>query len=116
MDLQSNAYSLGRAFATYQMLQEKATQGNSVSSQFTLASKYPARVFTRLAAGSKHHLRVRNDRMTTGLSVFYAKTLNDIFANIDQIPDTLSLEEQSQFVLGYYHQNNIFYKRKELNE
>ena len=33
-----------------------------------------------------------------------------------EFPKTLSLDEQGKFIIGYYHQEQAFYKKKETHD
>lgn len=112
-------YVCGRIFAVYQKLQEDVTKGTSVSNLFTMAKEYPSRVLGRLSSLSTHHFN-SSEIKHTGKAIYYSKMLNELYAEIDSIPHKLTREEQAEFILGYYHQNNTMYtkhnKGEETNE
>lgn len=109
------AYNLGRLFAVYGKIQEDAlgnVNASIVDKYYNAASTSPAYVFGRLASLSKHHLaKIKN----TGSVIYYKKLLQEISANIESFPKTLSIYEQANFSLGYYQQEQSFYIKKENN-
>jgi CRISPR-associated protein Csd1 len=113
------AYRLGRLFATYERVQSDAA-GRELNrtirdAYFGAAMGTPASVFPRLEVLNGHHLRsLRRDK--PGLAVKRDKLLAEITWGLDaQIayPRTMPLHEQGRFALGYYHQRQAFYTRKE---
>jgi CRISPR-associated protein Csd1 len=44
---------------------------------------------------------------------FHQANLGEVLDGITAFPATLSLEQQGMFALGYYHQRQEFYRRKE---
>ena len=48
-----------------------------------------------------------------GTKMSYEKKLSEIMEKLKLFPKRLSLEEQGEFVLGYYHQTQNFYEKKE---
>lgn len=109
------AYNLGRLFAVYAKIQEEALRNVNVSiadKYYNAASTSPAYVFGRLASLSRHHLaKIKN----AGHVVYYKKLLQEISANIESFPKTLTLYEQANFSLGYYQQEQDFYTKKNNN-
>jgi len=100
----STAYQCGRLLAVLADLQRSA-QGDVgagiVQRFYAAASATPALVLGRLTTLSKHHL----GKLEPGLANWYERLLADIWGRIkDEVPRTLTLEEQSLFALGYYHQ------------
>ena len=107
----TNAYACGKLFAVYEKLQKDATKANNISSLFERAAKYPAQVLNKLAPLSYHHLG--SSKINEGAKIYYSKMISEIYAEVDTLPQTLTAQEQSDFILGYYHQNNILYSKKE---
>lgn len=107
----TNAYACGKLFAVYEKLQKDATKANNISSLFERAAKYPAQVLNKLAPLSNHHLG--SSKINEGAKIYYSKMISEIYAEVDTLPQTLTAQEQSDFILGYYHQNNILYSKKE---
>jgi len=98
------AYHCGRLLAVLANLQRAALGdvGAGVVQRFyAAASATPALVLGRLTRTSQFHL----GKLEGGLSYWYEQQLAGIWTQLrDQIPATLTLEEQSLFALGYYQQ------------
>lgn len=109
-------YQAGRLLAVLGTIQQRALGdvGAGIIQRFyTSASTTPKIVIGRLIQMSQHHLnKLSKDRK--GLAVQYEKLLAEIISSIDigDIPDVLSLEEQTLFALGYYHQKASMQKEK----
>lgn len=108
------AYVLGRMFAVLEKAQLDAIKGikSTIKDRyFASACASPASVFPTLLKLANHHIAkadygYKND-----------KNLADVMEklNIDDnpFPKRLSLIEQGVFMLGYYHQKNNLYSKKE---
>lgn len=112
LDYENNnvGYCLGRLFATMEKIQGEANKKSTISDRFFgSVSITPASVIPNLTRLMKHHLsKIDNP----GLRISLDKLVSEITGKISFIPATLSLEEQGQFDLGYYHQRNDFYTKK----
>jgi len=101
------AYHCGRLMAVLADVQREALGdvGAGVIQRFyAAASATPALILGRLDRTSKFHLS-QISRRSPGLAHWYETKLASIWCHInDRLPKTLSLEEQSTFALGYYHQ------------
>ena len=114
------AYLAGRLFAILEQIQQ-ASLGKGVNATirdrfYASASTRPNMVMGRLIALSNHHLsKLRKEK--PGLAVNLEKLLGEIFALIPAeaptFPATFSLDEQSLFAVGYYHQKVDTYKKEE---
>ena len=114
------AYLAGRLFAVLEQIQQ-ASLGKGVNATirdrfYASASTRPNMVMGRLIALSNHHLsKLRKEK--PGLAVTFEKLLGEIFAlipaEVPTFPATFSLDEQSLFAVGYYHQKVDSYKKKE---
>lgn len=105
------AYSLGRLFAVMESLQEKANGVSTIRSRyFAAASMSPKKVFPSLLNLSQHHIAKYK------MSGYLDKMMESILSVISEFPAHLSLEEQGRFVLGYYHQREYLYMKKEDKE
>jgi CRISPR-associated protein Csd1 len=107
------AYVLGRLFATLAHLQEAANGSSTMrDGYFSGATANPRSVFPRLLGLSEHH-KVDNP----GLQIVYEKRKGELLdlLNIedDPYPSSHSLENQGKFILGYYHQKQDLYRKKE---
>lgn len=115
----SAAYQLGRMIAVYAAIQNKAlgdVNAGVVERYFTSACTSPALVFGKLAMLSQHHLSKLGQEQK-GSAVYYSNMLSDIASKIgNTLPKTFTLEEQSEFALGYYAQNAEIYKKKNVTE
>lgn len=110
LDIHENnpAYLLGRLFAIYEGIQQKAL-GHEVGATirdkyWSSASANPASVFPTIQRNSMNHLsKIRKD--TPNLAVFFDKQIGSILENLGtQYPKSFNLNEQGRFAIGYYHQ------------
>lgn len=115
----SVAYQFGRMIAVYAAIQNQAlgdVNAGVVERYFTSACTSPALVFGKLAMLSQHHLSKLGQEQK-GSAVYYSNMLSDIASKIgNTLPKTFTLEEQSEFALGYYAQNAEIYKKKNVTE
>lgn len=108
------AYVLGRLFSVLEQIQEAANPGiNSTIKDryFNAACATPGTVFPTLIKLSNHHLR----KLDAGHRIYLEKQVSDLIGMLDArpYPTRLTLEEQGLFEIGYYHQNQARYTRKE---
>ncbi|TKJ40969.1 type I-C CRISPR-associated protein Cas8c/Csd1 [candidate division TA06 bacterium B3_TA06] len=98
------AYHCGRLMAVLARLQNAAlgdVGAGVVQRYYAAASATPALVLGRLTRTSQFHL----NKLDPGLSYWFEEKIAGIWGRIeDNLPTTLSLEEQSLFALGYYQQ------------
>lgn len=104
-------YTLGRLFSVLEHLQERAI-GNSTIRQsfFSSASTNPSSVFPRLLSLSMHHV----DKLDN--AAWFEKQKGELISLLDSekpFPNSLSLQEQGEFIVGYYHQQQKRYAKKE---
>lgn len=114
------AYLAGRLFAVLEQIQQ-ASLGKGVNATirdrfYASASTRPNMVMGRLISLSNHHLsKLRKEK--PGLAISLEKLLGEIFAlipaEVPTFPATFSLDEQSLFAVGYYHQKVNSYKKKD---
>ena len=106
-------YTLGRLFSIYEAVQEKANPGiNSTikDKYFNGASSTPATIFPVLDNLYQKHLR----KLEGGLRVYYDKQVGQLKGMLEEAyPLRLSLPQQGSFNLGYYHQTQKRYEKKE---
>lgn len=110
------AYVLGRLFAAYERLQSDAFDGSLNrtirDSYLASASTTPAAVFPRLYKLSQHHVgKLRRNK--PGLAVVREKLIAEICGKLSEFPSRLSLPDQGLFAIGYYHQSQDFFTKKE---
>ena len=107
------AYILGRLFSVYEALQEAANPGiNSTikDKYFNSASATPALIFPVLNNLSQKHLRKLDD----GKRIWYERQIMFLKNKIqDEYPTRFNLPQQGAFDLGYYHQTQKRYEKKE---
>lgn len=100
----SPAYHCGRLMAVLAKLQQAAlgdVGAGVVQRYYAAASATPALVLGRLVRGGQFHL----NKLDLGLAHWYEERLGSISTRLgDKVPQTLTLEEQSLFALGYYQQ------------
>lgn len=104
-------YRLGRLFAALERVQERA-QGNlnaSIRERYYGAfSATPVTVLPLLMKLKNHHLAKLQNR---GEAVNLEKLFATIIAGIDAVPARLTLAEQAQLAVGYYHQRQAFFSK-----
>lgn len=113
------AYVLGREFAVLEAIQEDANPGINATIKdryFNSACAAPASVFPILLKLKNSHIR----KLETGKRIFYEKMLTGLQGMVEvetdrsaAFPRRLSLEEQGMFILGYYHQVQKRFEKKE---
>ncbi len=109
-------YVLGRLFAVLEHIQQSANPGINATIKdryFDSACATPANVFPLLQKLANHHLR----KLEQGKKVYFEKQLTSIMVKIEMstnpLPKYLPLERQGAFILGYYHQTQKRYEKKE---
>lgn len=111
MDNPAPAYRLGRLFATLERIQELAQPGINATIRdryYGAASTTPVAVFTTLLRLKNAHLK----KLTDGFAGYFEKLIGEVLAPFDSFPRQLTLPEQGQFALGYYHQRQAFFTKK----
>ena len=106
-------YNLGRLFALYEAAQEAANPGiNSTirDKYFNSAASTPGTIFPVLTNLYQKHLR----KLPMERRVYLEKQVTQIMGNLPEIfPVRLTLPEQGAFQLGYYHQTQKRFTKKE---
>lgn len=106
-------YVLGRLFAVLESLQQAANPGINTTIRdryFNSACATPAQVFPTMIKLAQNHL----NKLDGGLSVHYDKQMADLCGRLtESLPKHLTLEEQGVFQLGYYHQKQALFTKKE---
>ena len=115
-DCDNIPYILGRLFSVLETIQDAANPGINATIKdkyFNSASATPAVVFPTLVNLAQKHLR----KLNPGTAVYYNKQLADLMGKLPpQYPARLNLPQQGSFQLGYYHQTQSRYQKKEDNE
>ena len=112
----NQGYLCGRLFAVLDRIQEDANGINSIRERYlNSASSTPAAVFATILNLSSHHLE---NLSSEGKKVFYEKIKQEIIDKIsaDGFPAHLDLQDQGRFFVGYYHQRQDFFTRKDGTE
>ena len=111
-------YCLGRLFAVLEKVQEDALPGLNATIKdkfYATASSDPAAVFATLIRNNNHHIeKLAAERPQA--KVFYEKLKQDILGHLNDIPAHLELADQARFALGYYHQRQDLFTKKEKPE
>lgn len=109
----NQGYLCGRLFAVLDKIQEDANGISSIRERYmNAASATPASVFATILNLSSHHMeKLTND----GKKIIFEKMKQEI---IDKIPASgfpahLDLQDQGRFFIGYYHQRQEFFTKKE---
>ena len=107
------SYHLGRLFASLEKIQEEANPGLNATIRdryYGAAAATPVTVFSTLLKLKNHHLsKMDNQGRVNNLE----KLLGEIMSHIDDFPSHLSLKDQGRFAIGYYHQRQDFFKKRE---
>lgn len=112
-------YTLGRLFSVYEEIQKEANLRNPGNPginttikdrYFGSAAAMPATVFPILSNLAQKHLRKLSDAQRVYLDK-KVMTLKSVLG--EQYPAHMSLPEQGSFDLGYYHQTQARYTKKE---
>ena len=113
-------YVLGRLFSVLEGIQQAANPNLNTTIKdryLTSACATPASVFPTLFRLEQSHMKVllRDKR---GLGVTLEKQLIELIDKIQEtLPTHFNLNEQSAFMLGYYHQTQKRYEKKDrINE
>ena len=108
-------YTLGRLFSVLEAIQEAANPGINVTIKdryFNSASSTPARVFPTLLNLSQKHLK----KLSGGLRITYERQVTELLGKLpESFPAQFSLPQQGSFQLGYYHQTQARYEKREEN-
>lgn len=109
------AYRLGRLFATLEKIQEEAGISSTIKDRYYgAASSNPVSVFSTLLKLSNHHLAKLENR---GRKTNFEKLLNEIMTDIPpDLPTSLSLQAQGKFAVGYYHQRQDFFIKRDTTQ
>ena len=109
-------YVLGRLFSVLEAIQYDFNPNLNTTIKdkyFSAASATPAVVFPTLINLAQKHLR----KLEKGRQVYYNKQLGSLIEKIGEAyPARMALPEQGAFQIGYYHQTQKRYAKKEENE
>jgi CRISPR-associated protein Csd1 len=119
LDKQSTqpGYLLGRLFAVLEHVQ-RAALGSQINATirdryYGAASATPASIFPVLLRNTQNHLgKLRKERK--GQAVNLEKDISEIVGGLpDQFPRSLKIEDQGRFAIGYYHQSQSYFTRRD---
>lgn len=110
-------YILGRLFSVLEAVQSDANPGINTTIKdryFNSACATPALVFPTLLKLAQKHLQ----KLPDGKAVFYNKQITELAALVPEsgFPARLSLPEQGKFEIGYYHQTQKRFEKKNKEE
>lgn len=109
------AYLCGRLFAVLEKLQRDASgiklNRTIKDAYFASASSKPAIVFPKLMNLAQNHLnKVKSP-------VYYNRLIGEIISKMNgEFPETLLLQDQGRFIVGYYQQYQSFFEKNEKTE
>ena len=114
-------YVLGRLFSVLEAIQSDALGNTNTTIKdryFNAASSAPAHVFpTLINLAQKHMKKLKNDPSKIHWAKRYSIELGEIMDKLgESYPTHLSIPEQGAFQLGYYHQTQNRYTKKNKEE
>ena len=114
----NKGYLVGRLFAVLEKVQQDTHPGLNATitdRYYGAASTNPVTVFPQLLKLNQHHLsNYGNEKQ--GLKTVREKELGEIINALDVFPAHLTLEEQAQFAIGYYHEKQSFFEKNNKSE
>jgi CRISPR-associated protein Csd1 len=108
----NQGYLCGRLFAVLDKIQDDANNQHSIRERYmNAASATPSTVFATILNLSSHH----SEKLNEGSKVFYEKLKQEIIDKIsaEGFPAHLDLQDQGRFFVGFYHQMQDFFTKKE---
>jgi CRISPR-associated protein Csd1 len=114
----NSAYRLGRLFSVLERLQGAALGQRNATVRdrfYASASATPALVFPSLIRNARNHSKSIRGKIGPGLAEWFEDHIAEIASGLEgSFPRTLPLEEQGRFALGYYHQRDVFRRKKDV--
>ena len=114
----NSAYRLGRLFAVLERLQRAALGQRNATVRdrfYASASATPCLVFPSLIRNARNHSKTIRSKVGASLAEWFEDHIADIASGLGgSFPKTLPLEEQGRFALGYYHQRDVFRRKKDV--
>lgn len=119
LDRQSTqpGYLLGRLFAVLEHVQRSALGGQVNATirdrYYGAASATPASIFPVLLRNTQNHLgKLRKERL--GQAITLEKDIREIVGGLpDRFPRSLRIEDQGRFAIGYYHQSQAHFTKRD---
>jgi CRISPR-associated protein Csd1 len=111
-------YQLGRLFAVLEKAQKDALGDINATIRdryYGAASSTPAAVFPQLLRLKNHHL-AKIGKEKEGKKRFIEDKIIEIIGHLQAFPGHMSIQDQGAFALGYYHQTQDFYTKKDKTE
>lgn len=112
-DASNVPYTLGRLFSLLEAIQASANPGINATIKdkyFNSAAAMPASIFPVLNNLYQKHLR----KLDAGMRVYYDKQVSALKGVLgESYPARMTLAQQGSFDLGYYHQTQKRYMKKE---
>lgn len=108
----NQGYLCGRLFAVLDKIQDDANRQHSIRERYmNAASSTPAAVFATILNLSSHH----SEKLAEGRKIFFEKIKQEIIDKIsaEGFPAHLDLQDQGRFFVGYYHQMQDFFTKKD---
>ncbi len=107
------AYLCGRLFAVLEKIQQESVEGTLnrtiTDAYFSSAAAKPSMILPKLIQLSNNHKR----KLSDGRCVQFDKLMNDIIDGLDgSFPQTLDLDGQGRFIVGYHQQKKVFFTKK----
>ena len=115
-DTNNQAYNLGRLFSILEEIQSVAnpTINSTIKDRyFTSASSTPAAIFPFLLdLAQKHFKKIRTENQ--GFCIAKQKEITEILSRFEEsFPVRMTMQEKGAFQIGYYHQVQKRYTKKE---
>ena len=107
------AYLCGRLFAVLEKIQQESVDGTLnrtiTDAYFSSAAGKPSVILPKLIQLSNNHKR----KLSEGRCVQFDKLMGDIIDGLDGgFPQTLDLDGQGRFIVGYHQQKKVFFTKK----
>ena len=112
MEQSDTPYRLGRLFAVLEHIQRQAMPGINATIRdryYSAASTVPVTVFTTLLRLKNAHLK----KLSDGQTGYFERLVGECLEPMNDFPRQLTLPQQARFALGYYHQRQHFFTRKD---
>ena len=106
----NSGYLMGRLFSTLSKAEEESSGNDNMNNLMNAASQSPQRIFgSKLLPLNRHHLK----KLNPGRRVNFEKKIQEIMSGVVEIPKTLNTQDKAQFFVGYFHQRQDFFSKKE---
>ena len=109
----NQGYLLGRLFSVLERAQESANPGINATIRdrfYGSASSTPVAVFPHLMKLKNYHIAKLENK---GQAISLEKLMGEILDGIQEFPSHLDLSDQGRFAVGYYHQRQDFFTKKD---